>query len=251
MDDWSSPEFERCRLALEPLGPLKTWSLIVTVFGDLAPDGQRALDSGFLGALVSVFGVKPEALRVALHRLRKDGWLRAEKRGRRSVYRLTDEGQASTSAVYERIYRAPCAEAEAWQICLSAPQSDLPEGAVALSEQLAVMAGPRAGFGFAAEARDVPDWMKAQLAATVEAEEFALFARAAQPLLESAAELSEEQALCLRILVLHSWRRLLLRRADAPERLLGRSWAGYGAREAATQLFARYGRGAAGGAEQG
>ena len=58
--------------------PPRVWSLLVTVFGDLAQDGS-ALPGTVLGEIMSRVGIKPEAMRVALHRLRKDGWIESER----------------------------------------------------------------------------------------------------------------------------------------------------------------------------
>ena len=81
---------------LTALGPLRVWSLLVTVFGDLTQDD--ALEGPTLSALMSEIGVKPEATRVALHRLRADGWITSEKTGRTSRHRLSAKGRADSDA---------------------------------------------------------------------------------------------------------------------------------------------------------
>ena len=60
----------------------KTWSLIATLFGDL--DGDE-LSGKALWSLLAPLGIKPEATRVALHRLKKDGWIVAKKAGREAI----------------------------------------------------------------------------------------------------------------------------------------------------------------------
>ena len=55
--------------------PPRVWSFIVTSFGDLTREDDRYISSRTLNRLTAEIGVKPEATRVALHRLRKrTGW---------------------------------------------------------------------------------------------------------------------------------------------------------------------------------
>ncbi len=72
---------------------LRSGSLITTVFGDaIAPRGGTV----WLGSLISVmadFGVSERLTRTSVFRLVKDGWLQSAQIGRRSHYRLTDEGR--------------------------------------------------------------------------------------------------------------------------------------------------------------
>ena len=124
--------FERLFAALSEQSGIKTWSLIVTIFGDLAPNKGECLDSQVLGKICETFGIKPEALRVALHRLRKDDWLVAQKRGRHSAYFLSERGRQSTEEAYERIYRSPREAASKWRFTFIEGAGDAPQGSIAL-----------------------------------------------------------------------------------------------------------------------
>ncbi|RFP85922.1 hypothetical protein DZK27_15610 [Rhodobacteraceae bacterium 63075] len=237
MNVGTSPLFDQCYETLTEQGSLKTWSLIVTIFGDLAPDGIAALDSQLLGALCATFSVRPEALRVALHRLRKDGWLDAERSGRRSVYRLSKMGQELTREVYRRIYRSPVTKPCDWHIIISPEDAPEQPDSVPINSSLSVSAVEHAAFGFKSAAADVPVWFKARMKDEEAASDFKRFECSIRDLPKQAEMLSSAQRLCLRLLVLHYWRRLLLRRPDAPERLLGPDWEGFGARVAARRVF--------------
>lgn len=82
----------------------RVWSLLLTVFGELAQD-QGAHISGLLLRQISErIGIKPEAMRVAIHRLRKDGWIDSKRNGRTSSYFLTDWGRAQSAQASPRIY---------------------------------------------------------------------------------------------------------------------------------------------------
>jgi len=82
----------------------RVWSLLVTMFGDLAQEEGHTLSGGLLGRMTQSVGIKPEATRVALHRLRKEGWLNSERSGRTSAYSLTEWGRAETIAATPIIY---------------------------------------------------------------------------------------------------------------------------------------------------
>jgi len=86
---------------------LRSGSLITTVFGDaIAPRGGTV----WLGSLISVmadFGVSERLTRTSVFRLVKDGWLQSAQIGRRSYYRLTDEGRERFKQATHRIYGTP------------------------------------------------------------------------------------------------------------------------------------------------
>ncbi len=234
-----SEQFQTAFKALQAQGPLKTWSLIVTLFGDIAPTGDVALESQLMQQICAPFGVKPEAFRVALHRLRKEGWIVAEMHGRRSAYRLTELGQAATKEASERIYRGACAAPEAWHLALvQDPNEACEEGFLRVAGNILVCAEvPKTSaekLTVTSAYCAVPSWMKAALTSRELAEQFAEYEAVISQITppENPAE-----SLSLRMLVLHYWRRLLLRQPDLPEVLLGPDWPGYGARQRSQMLF--------------
>ncbi len=86
--------------------PLRAGSLIVTVFGDaIAPRGGE-LWLGSLMDIMALFGVDGGLVRTALSRLVAEGWLERERAGRNSFYRLSPAGAAEFSAATQRIYHS-------------------------------------------------------------------------------------------------------------------------------------------------
>jgi len=84
--------------------PLRAGSLIVTLFGDsLLPRGG-AIALGSLIELAAPFGLSERLVRTATARLGQDGWLAARRVGKRSEYRLTEDGRAQFAEATERIY---------------------------------------------------------------------------------------------------------------------------------------------------
>ena len=84
--------------------PLRAGSLIVTLFGDsLLPRGG-AIALGSLIELAAPFGLNERLVRTASARLAQDGWLAARRVGKRSEYRLTENGRVQFAEATERIY---------------------------------------------------------------------------------------------------------------------------------------------------
>jgi phenylacetic acid degradation operon negative regulatory protein len=86
--------------------PPRTPSLIITVWGDsLAPHGGAVLLPGLI-ALLASFGLNERLVRTNVFRLARENWLRSSRVGRRSLYRLTPEGERRFEEAYRRIYAA-------------------------------------------------------------------------------------------------------------------------------------------------
>lgn len=86
---------------------LRAGSLIITLFGDaIAPRGGTVWIGSLIKALAD-FGVSERLVRTSVFRLSRDGWLDVEKIGRRSFYRLTDDGAGRFREATHRIYGEP------------------------------------------------------------------------------------------------------------------------------------------------
>lgn len=104
--------------------PPRAKSLIVTLWGDaLAPHGGAV----WLAALIRLLQplrINERSVRTSVFRLVRDGWLSAEAHGRRSRYRLTRGGMQRFEQAYRRIYLAPDPTWEGeWEIVLVIPES--------------------------------------------------------------------------------------------------------------------------------
>ena len=193
----------------------RVWSFIVTIFGDLAREDSHYISSRTLNRLTAQIGVKPEATRVALHRLRKEDWLESTKFGRESHYRLTENGRALSREAAPRIYGA--ASDEAWMLALYDPNKIAPEG-LRISSGMILVTSECAGAMNFAVTDPLPLWMVDRLVqADVQSAIHNLHARlagfSAEP---DAAELDRA---VLRLSLVHEWRRIILRVPDAPDLL--------------------------------
>lgn len=102
--------------------PLRAGSLLITIFGDsIAPRGG-AVTLGSLIRLTAPFGLSERAVRTAVARLARAGWLAARRSGRRSEYRLTRSGARRFADATRRIYGAnPHRWDGAWTLLVLTP----------------------------------------------------------------------------------------------------------------------------------
>lgn len=239
--------------------PIRAGSLIVTVFGDaVAPRGGRiALAS--LAEILAAFRVSESLTRTALSRLVAEGWLERWKTGRTSHYRLSPRGREAFAEAAAHIYDRPRA---AWDGALTLALLE-PAGA---AERAGVRAALEAqGFGIltpdllvaprAPEAtpvgilllRAAPDdpesarriaaraWPLSQLERRYAAflEEFAGMADA----VEGGAGPRGLAALVVRVLLIHAYRRIVLRDPGLPAALLPEPWPGDAARVLCARIY--------------
>ncbi|WP_370232125.1 hypothetical protein [Cognatishimia sp.] len=191
------------------LDTLKTWSLIATLFGDL--DGVE-LSGTQIRDLLGDIGIKPEAIRVALHRLKSDGWIVATKQGRAAIYQMSPSAKAETQAVAPDIYRQRVKYPQGWAFEYSA-EAPTSRNAIVLQKNLCVVPVSTASNDdnsllLRPRTPDVPDWVAAQLVSGSLVDLAAGLAR----LLHQADHLRTPQEQTMyRLLVLHHWRRIALR----------------------------------------
>jgi len=256
---------------------LRAGSLITTVFGDaIAPRGGKV----WLGSLIRVmegFGVNERLVRTSVFRLVQDGWLESEQIGRRSYYRLTDEGAERFRTATHRIYGEPVRDWDGrWSLVLlprlNAVTRDLVRkecawlGFAALSTN--VLAYPGADVDDLAatlERAGVAGDVVVMNATTVANEDamcelarsgwnlddidqrYARFigrferARAA---IEHARDVEHETAFRIRTLLIQEYRKVLLRDPKLPRRLLSADWHGESAYELCRSLYRTLYRGA-------
>lgn len=255
MNDASDRWFDDCVAALNDPRNQRVWSIIVTVFGDLAQRPGDRLSGAALSRIIEPLGVRPEAIRVALHRLRKDGWLESAREGRESRHFLTEFGRAQSAAVTPRIYdRAPVV-AERWH-ALIAGNADgvaalrellLAENYIGVGDTVALGEGPlpehtNGLLGLEIGALRVPDWLRASIIPpdlNAACRDLMRTLEKADALVPSAGAASPLQTATLRTLIVHRWRRVVLRHPDLPADFYPADWPGAKCRERVFRLLDR------------
>lgn len=84
--------------------PMRTTSLIVTLFGDVVSQHGGSIWLGSLVRAMAPLGLNERLVRTSVFRLVKEGWLEFDRVGRRSYYRFTDYGSHEYQRAARRIY---------------------------------------------------------------------------------------------------------------------------------------------------
>lgn len=217
--------------------PPRVWSLLVTVFGDMAQAPGQHLSGAALRALLEPVGITPQATRTALHRLKKDGWIESQRDGRETTYGLSASGRAQSRAASPRIYGKGQQAGRAW-LLVAPPGADWPPDAVPIAQGTAL--SPRAPqspdiFGAEINARPpLPDWFRER---TASAELCAASRDLSQRLTALRTSLAQvdapdpTQSSILRVLIVHDWRRIALRAPLLPSFVMPMNWQGDRAQE--------------------
>lgn len=251
---------------------LRAKSLIVTVYGDsILPHGGTA----WLGSLIRVvepFGLNERIVRTAVFRLAKEDWLTARQIGRRSYYSLTEAGRHRIEAVDKRLYgparrhwdgewtivTTACCDLEqdkrdrlrrelAWMgfgaiapTVLTHPSPDqaaLHQLLVDLemTERIVIMRASSQAAPQALRSLVKSCWDFDKLSA-----EYTRFLDSFRPIwraLENADELDPPTCFLVRILLIHEYRRLVLRDPMLPDDLLATNWSGAASRVLCRNLY--------------
>ncbi len=250
----SAPEDIPAREVIRSLAAydsIKVWSWLTTIFGDMARAPGDELSGAVLGMLTEAVGIRPQAMRVAIHRLRKDGWIVARREGRGSHYCLTEPALAETIAASARIYAARAARPDRWHLLVTDPAVPVADDdALAISDHCAIAAGapvPRGAevLAFDLSAGQIPNWAIRAAVPDDRAEMFHRLSDALRPvgvLAASGADLPVLTRTTLRLLALHHWRRAVLRCPPLVEALAGDAWIGGVCRRQAADIFERFPR---------
>jgi phenylacetic acid degradation operon negative regulatory protein len=231
--------------------PSRTGSLIMTLYGDaIAPRGG-ALWLGSLLALFRAIEVADGVVRTAVSRLAADGWLDRQRVGRNSFYRFTPRGLRDTEAAASRIYGTldrPWGGRLRLALLDAGPEREAARAA--LAERGYGAAAPGLMIAPDCAAHVSGEGVVAMLAEAEPAQARLLAARA-WPLDDLAARYrrfleacpegavpdAPEAALVARVVLIHEWRRVVLRDPRLPAALLPLDWPGFSARARAARLY--------------
>jgi phenylacetic acid degradation operon negative regulatory protein len=224
----------------------RLWSLLITAFGDLAGGKDQVISSTALNQITAAIGLKPEATRVALHRLRKDGWIEGCRDGRRSLYALTPEGQRQTAIARPKIYDQPNSDDVCHMVIL---EPGGPEKIRASDTVLWVTPNiglttklPKRNFGIATADTGLPDWIRARVCLPElikETRDLQKHLEIVEHLIPDPNMLTPIQIATLRALIVHSWRRVILKAPDLPDHVFPATWKGPECRNSMSEILRR------------
>jgi len=241
--------------------PVRAWSLIITLYGDSIVPRGGSLWLGSLTQIMTLFRIDPGHVRTAMSRLTSDGWLERERVGRNSYYRLSSREAGSFAAAARRIYfpEAPPFDGEL-RLALVGPAVDRrsavrplleragfvvvsPTSYVAIQDACPEVAALDGVFMLRVEASGTARCLAgAAWKLQPVADEYRAFIDLFTPLDDfigstaNARPLNEADALVVRTLLIHQFRRVVLRDPDLPRALLPSDWPGHRARALAARI---------------
>ncbi len=197
------------------LEKIKVWSLIVTLFGDLDDASSQSLSGKQINTLLGHIGIKPEATRVALHRLKNENWIETSRSGRETIYRMSEKARRETKNVYSDVYGTSIKYPEGWQLLVTPDHHDLEQTAAIIPVLKNVALVPTASIinnaaTFRAELKNqnTPDWFAEKIVSSAILEISQALKKAADSTFPKSTKLDR---LARRLLILHHWRKLALR----------------------------------------
>ena len=243
---------------LHARGRLRVWSLVVTIFGDMiVPRGGRVA-LAVLQEIAARIGIEPGALRTAMSRLAADGWVVREREGRNSFYRLAEGGRHAFDLATRRIYAGgPPAWNGSWTVLISPSEvreSDAGEAAALGFVRVSGRAFLRAETEGAPPVADSfpqmllvhgtgaehPETILSFWPSGETADAYRAFIGGFAPLaaaLDRGDALTDLDAVAARTLLVHDWRRIVLRDPGLPAELLPADWPGEEARALARRIY--------------
>lgn len=224
---------------------LRSASFIVTVYGDVVVPRGGVLWTGTLIEICDRVGISESLVRTAVSRLVAASQLQGERAGRRSYYRL----DASARQEFERaatLLYAPDPAARGWQI-LHAPGLDDDQarhlrlgrmgGGVFIRPDRGQPVPPGALLFSASDPQPLAEVARFWDLSALQARYLDMLARFGP--VEQAAGLSDETSLVIRLLLVETYRHVLLRDPRLPKGALPPEWQGSAARALFDRLYAR------------
>mgnify|MGYP000421611860 FL=1 len=221
--------------ALHDEGRLRVWSLVITVFGDSVQLRGGRIGKLRLQKLLGRIGIESGTIRTALSRLGRDGWVTSEREGRNSYYRLTKEGLAQFADATSRIYApARTQPVTSWTLAVGADQPGIPV-APGVVLRPADQPGPLPECAVTGDLTSLSAALRAKLLS--KAHHAALIALFRDLDALNRASLTPLDAAAARTLLIHRWRRIVLRHPEPPTELLPDTFKG---RDPRSEVAAAY-----------
>ena len=238
--------------------PSRTGSIVITVFGDaIVPRGG----SVWLGTLLEFFkalDIDSGVVRTAMSRLAADAWLERNKVGRNSFYRLAKSGRQTFDTATKHIYDSqPSDWTGRFELLLIGNGEDRDASREALKN--AGFGSPLPGVWIAPSGVPVPEEAAGVIRLEVSAEDdsgrrllrdswpldrtadaYLKFMKTFEPLrgwIGRRKRLTDADAFTARILLIHHYRRVVLRDPLLPTALLPPDWPGRAARQLCGEIY--------------
>lgn len=249
----------------------KANSLIVTVFGDAIMPRGGSIWLSDLMALMSLLGLSERLVRTGVYRLSQEGWLTSRSVGRRAEYSLSEAGFRQFMAAGRRIYSTALPRSEdTWTLVQGVPDMSQAErqtlrrrlrwhGFGQISTSLMALPGPvPEGLCVDLKSEDLEKKVlifQSKLTGQSGQANMKSAAAAAWPLDQLNGEYAKfvdvfgshevsalgaktpSAAFALRVLLIHEYRRILLKDPHLPRDLLPEPWMGSDALRLSAKIY--------------
>jgi phenylacetic acid degradation operon negative regulatory protein len=237
--------------------PSRTGSIVITVFGDAIVPRGGSVWLGTLLGFFEVLDIDSGVVRTAMSRLAADGWLERHKVGRNSFYRLARKGRQTFDAATRHIYDPQPSDWTGRFELLLIGSEDRDASREALKN--AGFGSPLPGVWVAPSGVPVPEEAARAIRLEVSAEDdsgrrllseswplqrtadaYLKFMKTFEPLrgwFGRPERFSDVDAFASRILLIHHYRRVVLRDPLLPTALLPRDWPGRAARKLCGEIY--------------
>ena len=238
--------------------PSRTGSIIVTVFGDAIVPRGGSVALATLLEFFETLAIHATVVRTAMSRLTADGWFERRKVGRNSFYRLVERGRLTFDIATKHIYDPPPSDwTGRFELLLIGNAEDRDASREALKN--AGFGSPVPGVWVAPSGAPIPEEASRAIRLEVSAEDdsgrrllaeswplertadaYLKFMKTFEPLhgfIARREALTEADAFTGRILLIHHYRRVVLRDPLLPLALLPKDWPGRAARELCGEIY--------------
>jgi phenylacetic acid degradation operon negative regulatory protein len=250
-------------------------TFIVTVFGDVVSQHGDWIWLGSLIEILEPLGYSERLVRTSVFRLVKEDWLDVKKVGRKSYYRLTESANNHYLKAAKRIYSADTRLSENnWSILLPSfveePKlsllkkhlnwlgfSAISGGAFAhpnfdqnsldetikeldVTDSVVVFSANTIGDSSAQVLKKLVELKWEMPALQQRYSSFIQTYNEVAEAINSGKPISDSQSLCLRMLMVHEYRRILLTDHELAEDMLPPDWKGHQANQLIESLYAKF-----------
>src|SRR5262252_8851327 len=238
--------------------PSRTGSIVITVFGDAIVPRGGSVALATLLEFFEALDIDATVVRTAMSRLTADGWFERNKVGRNSFYRLVEKGRLTFDIATRHIYDPPPSDwTGRFELLLIGNAEDRDASREALKN--AGFGSPVSGVWVAPSGVPIPEEASKAIRLEVSAEDdsgrrllseswpldrtaeaYLKFTKTFAPLsdwLGRGEALSGIDAFTARILLIHHYRRVVLRDPLLPHALLPKDWPGQAARKLCGDIY--------------
>ena len=249
---------------------LRANSVLITIYGDVVAQRGQAVWLGSLIQLADLFGLSARLVRTSAFRLSADDWLACTRLGRRSFYALTAAGLQRVQHAQRRIYDFKLPEWDGlWTLAIlgaGIPASarlhlkrelrwegfgelssnvfahphashtslkDILRASSAVEKTVVLSAQSMAGYS----GKPLQTVMHATFKLDQVEAAFKQFVTRFEPVQQHAVTLNPAEAFFVRTLLIHEYRKVLLRDPNLPQVLLPSGWSGLHARQLCEALY--------------